>query len=168
MPDGAASTPAAVGDVVESPDSHHNVLSNRACMSPHRWPPQGLVACCSSWTLSIVCVAERAPQQLGIVSDDAVIAPAAPGDVIKSRDSHAIVLSNGGCMSPQRWPPQGLVACCSSFTLSIVCVTERGIRRLGITSEDAAISPAAVGDVTKSPSSHANVLSNGRWMPPQR
>ena len=133
--DGAASTPAAVGDVVESPDSHANVLSNRACMSPQRWPPQGLVACCSSLSLSVACVTERGTREHGIVPDGAADAPAAPGVAAEAWDSHANVLSNQGCMSPQRWPPQGLgtlVACCCSLSLSVACVTERVTREHGI------------------------------------
>ena len=50
-----------------------------------RWPPQGLVVCCSSCALSIVCVTECAMRQLGITSDDAAIAPAAPGNVRSGR-----------------------------------------------------------------------------------
>ena len=38
----------------------------------------------------------------GIVSDGAADAPAAPGVAAEAWDSHANVLSNRGCMSPQR------------------------------------------------------------------
>ena len=79
-------------------------------MSPQRWPPQGLVACCSSLSLSVACVSEPVNREHGIVPDGAADAPAAPGVATDVWDSHANVLSNRGCMSPQRWPPQGLVA----------------------------------------------------------
>ena len=100
---------------------------------------------------------------LGIVSDGAADAPAAPDVVADVWDSHANVLSNRACMSPQRWPPQGLgtlVACRCSLSLSVACVTKRGTREHGIVSDGAADAPAAVGDVVESPDSHANVLSN--------
>ena len=168
VPDGAADAPAAPGAAAEAWDSHANVLSNQGCMSPQRWPPQELVACCSPFTPSIVCVTERVNREHGVVPDGAADAPAAPGVVADVWDSHANVLSNQACMSPQRWPPQGLVACCSSLSLSVACVTERVNRELGIESAGAASTPAAVGDVAKSPGSHDNVLSNRPCMLPQR
>ena len=48
----------------------------------------------------------------------------------------------------------------------MVCVAERGLRQLGIVSDRAASSPAAVGDVVESPGSHDIVLSNRPCMPP--
>ena len=107
-------------------------------------------------------------RRVSIVCNDARSRTAPAGVMSGVWDSHANVLRNGGCMSPQRRPPQGFVAWCSSFTLSIVCVTERGMRQLGIVSDRAASTCAAVGDVTQSPGSHANVLSNRPCMPPQR
>ena len=44
----------------------------------------------------------QAARQLGVASDDAAINAAAVGDVAESPDSHDNVLSNRGCMSPQR------------------------------------------------------------------
>ena len=96
-----------------------------------------------SLSLSVACVTERGMRQLAIVSDGAAHAPAAPGVVADVWDSHANVLSNRACMSPQRWPPQGLVACCCSLSLSVACVTERVTRELGIVSDGAADAPAA-------------------------
>ena len=107
-------------------------------------------------------------RQLGITSEDAAIALAAVGDVTKSPDSHDNVLSNRPCMPPQRGRPQGLEPGYSSFTPSTVNETERGIQQLGIVSDHAASSPAAVGDVTQSPDSHDNVLGNRPCLPPQR
>ena len=106
--------------------------------------PQGLgtlVVCCSSLSLSIACATERVNCELDIVSDGAADAPAAPDVVADVWDSRANVLSNGPCMSPQRWPPQGLIVCCSS--LRIACVTERVNREVGIVSDGAADAPAA-------------------------
>ena len=104
VPDGAADAPAALGDVVESPDSHDNVLSNRACVPPQQWPPhEGLLrgaAWCSSLSLSVVCLTERVSRERGIVPDCAADAPAAPGVAADVWDSHDNVLSNRGCMSP--------------------------------------------------------------------
>ena len=70
------------------------VLSNRGCMAPQRWPPQALVACRCSLSLSVLCVTERVSREHGIVPDGAADAPAAVGDVVESPDSHDIVLSN--------------------------------------------------------------------------
>ena len=129
MPDGAADAPAAPGVAADAWDSHANVLSNKGCMSPQRWPPQGLgtlVAWCSSLALSVVCLTECGTREHGIVPDGAADAPAPPGVAAEAWDSHANVLSNRGCVWPQRWPPRGLVACCSSLALSVVCVTECG------------------------------------------
>ena len=53
-------------------------------------------------------MAERGTREHGIVPDGAADAPAAPGVAADVWDSHDNVLSNQGCMSPQRWPPQGL------------------------------------------------------------
>ena len=145
------------------------VLSNRGSMSPQQWPPQALVAWCSSLALSAVCLTERGTREHGIVPDGAADAPAAPGVAAEAWDSHANVLSNQGCMSPQRWPPQGLgtlVACCSSFTPSIVCVTERVNREHGIVPDGAADAPAAPGVVADVWDSHANVLRSRGGMPP--
>ena len=61
------------------------------------------IACCSSCALSVGCVTERGMQQLGIVSDGAAGAPAAPDVAADVWDSHANVLNNQACMSPQRW-----------------------------------------------------------------
>ena len=125
VPDGAADAPAAPGVAAEAWDSHANVLSNKGCMSPQRWPPQGLgtlVACCCSLSLSVACVAKRGSREHGIVPDDAADAPAAPGVAADVWDSHDNVLSNQGCMAPQRWPPQALVAWCSSLSQSQRCL----------------------------------------------
>ena len=48
-------------------------------------------------------MAERGTREHGIVPDGAADAPAAPGVVADAWDSHANVLSNQGCMAPQRW-----------------------------------------------------------------
>ena len=77
-------------------------------------PPRGLVVCCSSLSLSVACVTERVSCELGMVPDRAASTPAAVGDVVESPHSHANVLNNQACMLPQRCPPRGLVACCSS------------------------------------------------------
>ena len=161
-------------------------LKRRTAMppSPPGWPtgelshfrskhrsPQALVACCSSLALSVACVTERGTREHGIVSDGAADAPAAPGVAAEAWDSHANVLSNKGCMSPQRWPPQGLgtlVACCCSLSLSVACVTERGTREHGIVPDGAADAPAALGVAAEAWDSHANVLSNRGCMSPQR
>ena len=168
MPDGAADAPAAPGVVADVWDSHANVLSNQGCMSPQRWPPQGLVACCSSLALSVARMTARVTRGLGIVADGAADAPAAPGVAADAWDSHANVLSNQGCMSPQRWPPQGLVACCSSLALSVARMTARVTRGLGIVADGAADAPAAPGVAADAWDSHANVLSNQGCMSPQR
>ena len=157
VPDGAADAPAGPGVVAEAWDSHANVLSNKGCMSPQRWPPQELVACCSSFALSVACVTERGTREHGIVPDGAADAPAAPGVAADVWDSHDNVLSNKGCMAPPRWPPQALVASCSSLALSVACLTERVSREHGIVSDGAASTPAAVGDVVESPDSHDTV-----------
>ena len=102
MPDGAAGESAAPGVAAEAWDSHANVLSNKGCMSPQRWPPQGLgtlVACRCSLALSVACVTERGTREHGtrehgIVPDGGAGAPAAPGVVADVWDSHANVLSN--------------------------------------------------------------------------
>ena len=106
----------------------------------------------------------RAAGRLAVLSSGTDNALAAAGDVPDASDSHANVLSNRTSISPYvastMTTATGLVAWCSSFTLSIVCVAERGMRQLGIVSDRAASTCAAVGDVTQSPGSHANVLSN--------
>ena len=63
-----------------------------------RRPPQELVACCSSFTPSIVCVTERVNREHGIMPDGAADAPAAPGVVADVWDSRANVLSSQRCM----------------------------------------------------------------------
>ena len=126
------------------------------------------VVCCSLFALSIVCVPARGMRRFRIASDGAAGAPAAPDVLADMWDSNANVLSNRACMLPQRCPPQGLVACCSSLSLSVACVTERVSRELGIVSDRAASTPAAVGDVVESPGNHDNVLSNGGCMLPHR
>ena len=52
------------------------------------------------------------------------------------------------------------VALCSSFTPSIVCVTERVTREHGIVPDGAADAPAAPDAVADVWDSHANVLRN--------
>ena len=100
---------------------------------------------------------DQVTREHGIVPDGAADAPAAPRVAADAWDSHAFVLSTKGCMSPQRWPTRGLVACCNSNSLSVACVTERGSREHGIVSGRTIIAPAAVGDVLKSPDSYAHV-----------
>ena len=115
-------------------------------MAPPRWPPQGLgtlVACCSSLSLSVACEIERGTREHGIVSDGAADASVALGVAADVWDSHDNVLSNRGCMAPQGWPPQELVAWCSSLALRVVCMAERGTSEHGIVPDGAADAPAA-------------------------
>ena len=138
------------------------MLSNRACMSPQRWPPQELVAWCSSLALSVVCVTERGSREHGIVPDGAADAPAAPGVVADVWDSHANVLSNRGCMAPQGWPPQELVACCSPFALTDDCLTEGAVRRLGIVYSSTEDAPGAMLTTAPPSAGPASTLPNPR------
>ena len=133
-------------------------------MAPQGWPPQSLVACCSSLSLSVACVTERGTREHGIVPDGAADTPAAPGVAADVWDSHDNVLSNRGCMAPQGWPPEALVAWCSSCALSTACVTESGTQQLGIVCNDAGSRSAAAGVVRDAWDGHANVLSNGGCM----
>ena len=90
--DGAADAPAAPGVAAEAWDSHANVLRNKGCMAPQRWPPRELVACCSSLALSVVCVTEAAcgTREHEIVPDGAADAPAAPGVAAEAWDTTAM------------------------------------------------------------------------------
>ena len=126
-----------------------------------------LVACCSSLSLSVACVTERVTREHGVVPDGAADAPAAPGVVAEAWDSHANVLSNQGCMSPQRWPPQELVAWCSPFALTDDCLTEGAVRRLGIVYSSPEDAPTAAGGVLEAWDSHVAILSNNCNMLPQ-
>ena len=103
---GTENAPAADGVVLEAQDSQAALTTGVADrrvvpFSIHR-SPQALVARCSSFALSVACVTERGICEHGIVPDGAADAPAAPDVVADVWDSHANVLSNQACMSPQR------------------------------------------------------------------
>ena len=104
----------------------------------------------------------------GIVSSGAESRLTMLGDVLDACDSSDNVLSNKGCILPQRGPQQGLDESCASCALSIVCATESGTRELGTVRDRAAAAGEAPDDVLTLPDSNANALNNRGGMPLER